>query len=120
MNIRFDGKVVAVSGAGIGFGRAIARGFAGLGGRVFGCDIRDAALVETRKAGVDTSVVDLSNRAAAAAWIRRIEDRTGAEDDGIGRVTCKTEHAADHRENRDLPEASDQLQPSIINGPPSL
>jgi len=78
MNIRFDGKVIAVSGAGIGFGRAIAECFSDLGGKVFGCDIVPDALAETRRAGVDTRVVDLSDRAAAAGWIRAIEDHAGA------------------------------------------
>jgi len=78
MNIRFDGKVIAVSGAGIGFGRAIAERFSALGGNVFGCDIRADALAETRRAGVDTRVVDLSDTAAATGWIRSIEDQTGA------------------------------------------
>ena len=39
MNIRFDGKVVAVTGAGHGFGRAIAQSFSQLGARVFATDL---------------------------------------------------------------------------------
>jgi 3-oxoacyl-[acyl-carrier protein] reductase len=37
MQIRYDGVTVAVTGAGHGFGQAIARGFAALGARVFAC-----------------------------------------------------------------------------------
>jgi 3-oxoacyl-[acyl-carrier protein] reductase len=77
MQLRFDGKRVAVTGAGHGFGRCIAETFAGLGARVFGCDLSAAELVETAKAGVATEVVDLSDRAAAAAWIAGIEQTTG-------------------------------------------
>src|SRR3954467_14736228 len=77
MQIRFDGKTVVVSGAGHGFGRCIAETFVGLGARVFGCDLFAAELAETAKAGISTEVVDLTDRAAAAAWIGKIEQTTG-------------------------------------------
>src|SRR5499433_3962852 len=77
MRIRFDGKTVVVSGVGHGFGRCIAETFAQLGARVFGCDLSAVELAETAKAGVDTEVLDLTDRAAAAAWIVRIERTTG-------------------------------------------
>ena len=77
MRIRFDGKTVAVSGAGHGFGRCIAETFAQRGARVFGCDLSAAELAETATAGVEGEVVDLSDRVAAAAWIARIEQTTG-------------------------------------------
>jgi 3-oxoacyl-[acyl-carrier protein] reductase len=76
MNISFSGKTVAVSGAGIGFGRAIAESFARLGARVFGCDILEKGLAETAKAGVKTQLVDLCDRAAAAKWVHGIESAT--------------------------------------------
>src|SRR6516162_4610721 len=77
MRIRFDGKTVAVSGAGHGFGRCIAETFAQLGARVFDCDLSAAELEETARAGVDTEVLDLTDRAAAATWIAQIERTTG-------------------------------------------
>ena len=77
MRIRFDGKTVVVSGVGHGFGRCIAETFAQLGARVFGCDLSAAELAETANAGVETEVLDLTDRAAAAAWITRIEQTTG-------------------------------------------
>ncbi|MFI5011697.1 MAG: SDR family NAD(P)-dependent oxidoreductase [Hyphomicrobiales bacterium] len=81
MKIGFEGKTVAVSGAGIGFGRTIAESFASLGARVHGCDILEQGLAETAKAGVATAVIDLTDRAAASAWIRRVEKETaGAVD----------------------------------------
>jgi 3-oxoacyl-[acyl-carrier protein] reductase len=72
MQIRFDGKTVVVSGAGHGFGRCIAETFAALGAHVFGCDLSAAELAETAKAGVQTAVLDLTDRAAAARWITAI------------------------------------------------
>src|ERR1700730_11570400 len=77
MRIRFDGRTVVVSGAGHGFGRCIAETFAQLGARVFGCDLSGAELAETAKAGVNTEVLDLTDRAAAATWIAQIERTTG-------------------------------------------
>jgi 3-oxoacyl-[acyl-carrier protein] reductase len=68
MDLRFDGKLVAVSGAGHGLGQAIAESFASLGARVFGCGPVPATV----------AVVDLTDRAAAAAWIAGIEQEAGA------------------------------------------
>ena len=73
MNLRFDGQVVAVSGAGHGLGRAIAESFAHLGARVFGC-YPTAAQVP----GVEMAAVDLRDRGAGAAWIAAVEQAAGA------------------------------------------
>jgi 3-oxoacyl-[acyl-carrier protein] reductase len=72
--IRFDGKVVAVTGAGHGFGRAIARTFAHLGALVFATDLTSDSLAETASVGgITARTVDLRDRAAGAAWIGLIE-----------------------------------------------
>ena len=71
-NLRFDGQVVAVSGAGHGLGRAIAEMFAGLGARVHGCDPGPAAVP-----GIEMAVVDLTDRVAGAAWIAAVEAAAG-------------------------------------------
>ncbi|HEY8610570.1 MAG TPA: SDR family oxidoreductase [Roseomonas sp.] len=78
MNIRFDGRVVAVSGGAAGFGRAIAQRFATLGARVFTCD-RDAEGLAGTASGtrITTALVDLSDRADAAGWIAGVERDTG-------------------------------------------
>jgi 3-oxoacyl-[acyl-carrier protein] reductase len=79
MNIRFDGTIVAVTGAGHGFGRAIARGFAGLGARVFACDLSADELRETAavEGSIVTAAFDLTAKGAAAGWIRDIEQQAG-------------------------------------------
>ena len=78
MLIRFDGKTVAVSGAGHGFGRAIARTFAGLGARVFATDLAADELAETaRPGGIAVAALDLTERAAAAGWIADVERDSG-------------------------------------------
>jgi 3-oxoacyl-[acyl-carrier protein] reductase len=77
MKISFEGKTVVVSGAGIGFGRVIAENLVKLGANVHGCDILEKGLTETAKSGVKTAIVDLTDRAAASAWISEVEKETG-------------------------------------------
>ena len=77
----FTGKTVAVSGAAIGFGRAIALMFQAAGARVHGCDIREDALPALAEAGIAASRVDLTDRAAGAAGLHGVErDSGGAVD----------------------------------------
>ncbi|MFL9921704.1 SDR family NAD(P)-dependent oxidoreductase [Paraburkholderia fungorum] len=77
MNISFEGQVVAVSGAAIGFGRSIVTTFAALGARVFASDIRGDELATLTAPNVDTQVVDLTDRAAATNWIQHIQTQNG-------------------------------------------
>jgi 3-oxoacyl-[acyl-carrier protein] reductase len=74
MKISFDGRLVLVSGAGHGFGRAIARSFADLGAVVHACDLSAEELAQTAEGtSIQTRVVDLTDRAAAAAWVKDAE-----------------------------------------------
>ena len=77
MNLRFDGQIVAVSGAGHGLGACIAETFAQLGAHVFGCAPVPATQDGATQDGTTLSVLDLTDRAAAAAWIAGIERETG-------------------------------------------
>lgn len=77
MNLRFDGAVVAVSGAGHGLGRCIGESFARLGARVWGCGPDDASIAEAARAGIAMAAVDLADRQAAATWIARVEREAG-------------------------------------------
>ncbi|MGI4984529.1 MAG: SDR family NAD(P)-dependent oxidoreductase [Janthinobacterium lividum] len=73
MNISFNGKVVAVTGAGSGFGQAIALQFHALGAAVFATDVDQEALAPLVRQGIATSAVDLMRRDAAGEWIASIE-----------------------------------------------
>jgi len=78
MSFDFQGRVVAVSGAAIGFGRAICEAFVAAGARVHGCDIRAADLRATAdELGVVGEEVDLTDRSAAASWIASVETSAG-------------------------------------------
>lgn len=78
MSLDFTGTVVAVTGAATGFGRAIAQRFARHGAQVFATDIDAAGLAETASLpGITPHVMDLTDRAAVAAWIAGTEEAAG-------------------------------------------
>jgi len=110
MNLSFEGKVVAVSGAAIGFGRAIATRFASLGATVFGCDLQAVALSELAHKGIITDVVDLTDRAAAAAWIHSVEERSAAAVD----VLVNNAGGVAGQAGRALEEVSDEEWDRVI------
>ncbi len=84
--MRFDGKILLVTGAGSGIGRAMATGFAARGGRVAAADVNAANLAtlaeEIAASGgvVQTIVSDLSLPAAADGMIAQAMDRFGRID----------------------------------------
>lgn len=110
MNIDFTGQVVAISGAGLGFGRAIAERFAGLGARVFGCDLNEEHFDAIRAAGITIDTVDLTDRAQAAAWIRSVEERGGGAID----VLVNNAGGVAGQANRPLEEVSDSDWDRVI------
>jgi len=77
-HVDFAGKTVLVSGAGHGFGRAIALAFASLGATVLACDgpggaasaevAETAALARGAAGAVSASTVDFRDFAAVRAW----------------------------------------------------
>lgn len=77
MSSEFQNRTVAISGAAIGFGRAIAKRFAAAGARVYGCDILQPEPGDPDLAGVEITRVDLLDRKAAAGWIAAVEKASG-------------------------------------------
>lgn len=77
-DLDFSGRTVAVTGAAIGFGRAIARAFAERGAIVYGCDILATDVSDKPVAGIQPlDHVDLLAPAGAANWIASVEERSG-------------------------------------------
>ena len=83
MNIGFDGQVAIVTGAGHGFGRTIAQGFASRGATVYVLDINAEGLAETvRLCGpkCHVAVVNVGNPEAVKTAVAAIEAAKGRID----------------------------------------
>ncbi len=84
MNIQFEGKIVIVTGAAHGFGRAIACEFAARGASVWACDVIADELEETRQlcheAGGKCHVktVDVRDRKAVFSFVDEVLAADGA------------------------------------------
>lgn len=80
MDIRFDSRVVLVSGAAHGIGRAIGAAFKQAGARVHLADIDKDVTRAADEMGAVPHVQDLSDRTADAALVRNIVEREGRLD----------------------------------------
>ncbi|AXG81601.1 SDR family oxidoreductase [Streptomyces paludis] len=81
---RYTDRVVSVTGAGQGLGRAMALRFASEGARLALCDVNEAAVRETAEAcgggGVRTSVVNVADAGQVDAWVAGTVDAFGRAD----------------------------------------
>jgi 3-oxoacyl-[acyl-carrier protein] reductase len=78
MDLDLQGKSVAVTGAAGGIGGAIVRLFGALGAEVHAADRNEEGLAAIGgQRNLTTHVTDLTDRAAAAAWIAEVERATG-------------------------------------------
>jgi 3-oxoacyl-[acyl-carrier protein] reductase len=80
MDIRFDQRVVLVSGAAQGIGRSIATAFLDAGARVHLADINEDVRRTAADIGAVAHVLDLSDRAASTALIQDIATQEGRID----------------------------------------
>ena len=72
MKISFEGRRAVVTGAGHGFGRAIAKAFAETGAMVWACDVNAEGLKATRELvgrNCETRTVDVTDSKAVAAFV---------------------------------------------------
>src|SRR5947208_5575163 len=82
----FQERVVLVTGAGSGIGREAAQAFAARGGLVYGADLNERGLAETkdlieqRGGKVRVARVDVSDEKEIAAFVVRIEKEAGRLD----------------------------------------
>ena len=80
MDLRFDGRVVLVTGAAHGLGMAIAAAFRDSGAVVHLADINPEVERNAAAIGASAHVLDLSDRAASAALVQGIAEREGRLD----------------------------------------
>jgi len=86
MSGEFEDKIVLVTGAGSGIGREAARLYAARGARVFGADVNEQGLSETRDliaatgGLIDTLRVDVASETEIAGFVAHITDTAGRLD----------------------------------------
>jgi 3-oxoacyl-[acyl-carrier protein] reductase len=116
MDIRFDNKVAVVSGARWGIGRRIVEGFLAGGARVFCSDNSAEGLEVVAQQGAQTAVVDLTDRAKAAAWIAEIEARAGSAID----VLVNNAGGFAHAVSRPLEDVADSEWDTVMAITPGI
>jgi NADP-dependent 3-hydroxy acid dehydrogenase YdfG len=103
-----DGKVVAITGAASGMGRALAIHCASLGSRLALCDIDEAGVNETAKriaangAEVDAIRVDVADRSAIHDWAKHVDARFDGTDVIVNNAGVSLSHSIEAMKDEDF------------------
>jgi NAD(P)-dependent dehydrogenase (short-subunit alcohol dehydrogenase family) len=103
-----NGKVVAITGAASGIGRALAVSCAALGSKLALSDIDEAGLRETAEraralgAEVDFIRLDVADRAAIHRWAAHVEERLGGTDVLINNAGVSLSHSIEAMRDEDF------------------
>ncbi|MFF7656782.1 SDR family oxidoreductase [Streptomyces sp. NPDC007983] len=108
---RYEDRVVMITGAGQGLGRAMAERFSAEGAHLAVCDVNEAALKQTAAlcegAQVRTAVVDVADSAQVDTWV-------AATVEAYGRVDVLVNNAGVIRDNR-LERMSDAEWDAVLD-----
>jgi len=103
-----DGKVVAITGAASGMGRALSLACAARGSRLAISDIDEAGVQETAERAralggeVDAIKLDVASRAAIHAWAKHILDRFGGTDVLVNNAGVSLSHSIEAMSDEDF------------------
>ena len=108
---RYTDRVVLITGAGQGLGRAMALRFASEGAQLALCDVNDASVKETAEQcggpDVRTSVVDVADAGQVDEWVAGTVD-------ALGRADVLVNNAGVIRDNR-LERMTDDEWDAVVN-----
>jgi NAD(P)-dependent dehydrogenase (short-subunit alcohol dehydrogenase family) len=102
------GKLVAITGAASGMGRALALKCAALGSKIAITDIDEPGVRETAEraksegAGVDVQRLDVADRKAIHAWAARLEKEHGGADVLINNAGVSLSHSIESMSDEDF------------------
>jgi NAD(P)-dependent dehydrogenase (short-subunit alcohol dehydrogenase family) len=105
-----EGKLVAITGAASGIGRALAEACAASGAKLALVDVDEDGLARTaenarlsgRGRAVDTQRLDVADRAAIYAWAARIESELGGADALINNAGVSLSHRIEKMSDEDF------------------